>query len=135
MITPTTSPQYFATSSTGSSASTTPSGSLDKNAFLKLLVAQLKHQDPMSPMDGKDLAAQLAQFTSVEQLQNLNTAMATQTQASQMATLVGQSSLSASLIGRQVEAAGDQVMVPSSGSPSVKVDVAGCRCLVRARPR
>jgi flagellar basal-body rod modification protein FlgD len=76
-------------------------------------------------MDGKDLAAQLAQFTSVEQLQNLNTAMATQTQASQMAALVGQSSLSASLIGRQVEAAGNQVVVPSSGSPKVTVDIGG----------
>ncbi len=47
--------------------------SLGKNDFLKLLVAQLKHQDPMNPMDGKDMAAQLAQFSSVEQLQELNT--------------------------------------------------------------
>jgi flagellar basal-body rod modification protein FlgD len=123
MISPTTSPQYFAT--TSSTTSGTGSSSLGKDAFLKMLVAQLKHQDPTSPMDGKDLAAQLAQFTSVEQLTQLNSAMATQTQASQMAALVGQSSLSASLIGRQVEAVGDQVLVPSSGSAKIKVDIVG----------
>jgi len=130
MISPITDPQYFGTSSTSSSSSssttsTTPGGTLDKDAFLKLLVAQLQHQDPTNPMDDKDLAAQLAQFTSVEQLSNLNTAMATQTAASQMATLVGQSSLSASLIGRQVEASGDQVVVPSSGAAKVTVDIGG----------
>ncbi len=125
MISPTTSPQYFGTTASSNGTSTASAGTLDKNAFLKLLVAQLKHQDPTSPMDGKDLAAQLAQFTSVEQLQNLNTAMATQTQASQMAALVGQSSLSASLIGRQVEAAGNQLVVPTSGGPKVTLDVAG----------
>lgn len=125
MISPTSTPQYFAPTSTGMTSSAGAGGALDKDAFLKLLVAQLQHQDPTSPMDGKDLAAQLAQFTSVEQLTQLNTAMATQTQASQMATLVGQSSLSASLIGRQVEAVGDTVVVGSQGNTQVKVDIGG----------
>jgi flagellar basal-body rod modification protein FlgD len=129
MISPTTTPQYFAgasssTSATGST-STTPGGALDKDAFLKLLVAQLQHQDPTSPMDGKDLAAQLAQFTSVEQLTQLNSEMQTQTQASQMATLSSQSSLSASLLGRQVEAVGDMMVVPTTGNPTVNVDIGG----------
>jgi flagellar basal-body rod modification protein FlgD len=121
MISPTTSPQYFSSGTTGTTGA---SKSLDKDAFLKLLVAQLKHQDPTSPMDGKDLAAQLAQFTSVEQLTQLNEAMATQTEAAQMTTLVGQSSLSASLIGRQIEAVGDMVVV-GSGATQVKVDIGG----------
>jgi flagellar hook assembly protein FlgD len=39
----------------------------DKSTFLKLLVAQLKHQDPLNPSDGTAFVTQLAQFTSLEQ--------------------------------------------------------------------
>jgi hypothetical protein len=46
---------------------------LDRNAFLNLLVTQLRHQDPMNPMDDREFIAQLAQFSSLEQMQNLNT--------------------------------------------------------------
>lgn len=46
-----------------------------KDMFLQLLVAQLKNQDPSSPMDQKDMMAQMAQFTSVEQLTNMVAAM------------------------------------------------------------
>ncbi|MFP5502882.1 MAG: flagellar hook capping FlgD N-terminal domain-containing protein [Candidatus Sericytochromatia bacterium] len=47
-------------------------GELDKDAFLQLLVAQLKHQDPMKPMDDTAFIAEMAQFSSLEQMQNLN---------------------------------------------------------------
>lgn len=42
--------------------------SIDQDAFLKILTTQLQYQDPLSPMDNKDFIAQMAQFTSVEQL-------------------------------------------------------------------
>lgn len=48
---------------------------LDKDAFLKLLVTQLQYQDPLSPMDNTQFIAQTAQFTALEQMQNLNTTM------------------------------------------------------------
>jgi len=48
-------------------------GAMGKDQFVQLLVTEMKNQDPMNPMDGKDLAAQLAQFSSVEQLMNINT--------------------------------------------------------------
>lgn len=51
------------------------SDKMDKDAFMKLMLAQMKHQDPTNPMQSHELAAQLAQFSSVEQLQNLNTTM------------------------------------------------------------
>jgi flagellar basal-body rod modification protein FlgD len=63
---------------------TNPSG-MGRDEFLKMLVAQLKNQDPLNPMDGKDMAAQLAQFSTVEQLMALNTSMDA-TKASQQAT-------------------------------------------------
>ena len=44
-----------------------PQSPLDKDAFLKLLVAQLQHQDPLKPMEGTEFVTQLAQFTAVEQ--------------------------------------------------------------------
>lgn len=48
---------------------------MGRDEFLKLLVAQLKNQDPLNPMDGKDMAAQLAQFSTVEQLIAMNKSM------------------------------------------------------------
>ncbi|WP_341282479.1 flagellar hook capping FlgD N-terminal domain-containing protein [Paenibacillus sp. FSL H8-0537] len=46
--------------------------SLSKDAFLELLVTQLKNQDPLSPQSNTEFIAQMAQFTSVEQLMNMN---------------------------------------------------------------
>ncbi len=45
---------------------------LGKEAFLQLLVTQMQHQDPLEPMDNSQMIAQLAQFTSLEQMNNLN---------------------------------------------------------------
>ncbi|WP_105618055.1 flagellar hook assembly protein FlgD [Vallitalea okinawensis] len=48
-------------------------GDLGKNAFLELLVTQMQYQDPFNPMEDTDYLAQLAQFSSLEQMENLNT--------------------------------------------------------------
>lgn len=52
------------------------SNSLGKDAFLKLLVAQLKYQDPTSPTDSSQFMAQTAQFTQVEKLEEIAAAVA-----------------------------------------------------------
>lgn len=54
---------------------TTGSDSLDKNAFLKILITQLQNQDPTDPMDDRDFIAQMAQFSSLEQMQNVAAAI------------------------------------------------------------
>ena len=51
------------------------SDKMDKDAFMKLMLAQLKNQDPTNPLKSHEMAAQLAQFSSVEQLQNINTTL------------------------------------------------------------
>ena len=62
------------------------SNTLDKDAFLQLLVAQMKYQDPLEPTSNTEYISQLATFSSLEEMQNLNSAMTLQ-RASQ---LVGQ---------------------------------------------
>jgi flagellar basal-body rod modification protein FlgD len=66
---------------------------LGKDEFLKILIAQLKNQDPMQPLQDKEFIAQMAQFTSVEQLSNM---------ASEMKLLRQSLGLSPGLIGKTV---------------------------------
>jgi len=47
-------------------------GKLGKDEFLELLTTQLTNQDPLEPMDNTEMIAQMAQFSSLEQMQNLN---------------------------------------------------------------
>ncbi|MGC8863684.1 MAG: flagellar hook capping FlgD N-terminal domain-containing protein [Armatimonadota bacterium] len=68
MITPTTE----ATTAQGASISRSAQNQLGKDAFLKLLITQLKSQDPMKPMDDREFIAQLAQMSALEQVQQIS---------------------------------------------------------------
>ena len=64
----------------------------NKNQFLLLLVNELQNQDPTAPTDEKQTLSQLAQFSSLEQMQNLNTTLTASSgfgQVAQSATLIG----------------------------------------------
>jgi len=90
---------------------------LGQDDFLALMITQLKNQDPFKPLDPQEQVAQLAQFSSVSGIKEMNTSIATLT-----ASLRGNQVLDgASLIGRTVVAASDQVYLdaPAADRPGV----------------
>jgi flagellar basal-body rod modification protein FlgD len=104
--------QYQATTSTTDPTTGTAGSALGKDAFLQLLVTQLKNQDPLSPTDNTQFVSQMAQFSSLESMQNLNTtvdSLATTYQSSQALQ-------ASSLVGRSVIVASDSaVLDPTKG--------------------
>lgn len=122
-VTATTQNQQTQANAAASNSSTKKENSaldaVDFQNFLKLLTAQLKHQDPLDPSDSTEFVAQLAQFSSVEQLVNANNKL------DSIATAVvgGGIDKYASWIGKQAEASdapvyfdGDPVKYRLSGS-------------------
>ncbi len=100
-------------SSTSSSTSSTQgSDALGKNDFLKLLITQLQNQDPTSPADTSQFASQLAQFSSLEQMQNINTTLqslvTTQGSANQLST--------ANLVGKEALCTTKQLQLAANGT-------------------
>ncbi len=84
---------------------------VDKDAFMKLLITQMRYQDPLDPMDNQQFLSQLAQFSSLEQMQSLNQKF----ESSMALTQSLNNSAAAGLIGKTVRASGDTVSVGASG--------------------
>lgn len=94
---------------TSSATSSTPT--LGQDAFLKLLITQLKNQSPLDPQDNTAFVAQLAQFSSVQGIENLNT-----TVSSLSSSLQSSQALQASaLVGRTVEVETTKAYLGTSG--------------------
>ena len=105
-------------------ATATGGQALGKEEFLRLLVTQLSNQDPMNPMQGQEFAAQLAQFSSVEQLININESVSAQGEMQQLLSQGINSGVAAGLIGKQVEAAGNQVGWQGEGEVPLQFELA-----------
>lgn len=113
------------TSTTAATSANSKNGStLDKDAFLQLLVAQMKYQDPLEPTSNTEYVAQYATFSQVESLQNMSTSMENQNAL----TLVGKyvtmdvqtaSGSTTTVSGRvdYVEKTGDDTYLYINGTP------------------
>lgn len=97
----------------GVTASNSSSNSLNANSFMTLFLAQLQNQDPTNPMQSYELAAQLAQFTTVQELNQAATLLGN---LQQYTAAINNGEI-ASLVGQQVTAQSSTINV-SSGSPS-----------------
>ena len=98
---------------------------MGRDEFLRLLVTQLSNQDPLNPLEGQEFAAQLAQFTSVEQLINIDETLA---QQGDMNALLAQSmnnGVAAGLIGNTIEAPGNQLNWDGENAPGGKFSLQG----------
>jgi len=114
-----------AASSTSAAGGSSPLG---KDQFLQLLVTQMQYQDPLSPMDNAQFTAQLAQFSSLEQLFQVNDNLAGLT-ASQ--TPAGMASI-AGFIDREILATGDSTEVSTSGASPIQFYLDGPAEIVNA---
>nr|WP_106784202.1 flagellar hook assembly protein FlgD [Lysinibacillus timonensis] len=94
---PITSDYYFNNKKT--TVKETGNSSLGKDAFLQLLVTQLQHQDPTAPMDNTEYIAQLAQFSSLEQMQNMTKSIDSLLTSQEQSQLMNYTTF----IGKQVE--------------------------------
>lgn len=92
---------------------------LGKDDFLKLMIAQLKNQDPLNPMDGTEYASQLAQFSSLEQLTNLNSYLKQSIDANYMLTQSINNTMLANLIGKEVKVNSKDLQVNGQESLSI----------------
>jgi len=100
-------------------ADRTPGGKMGKMEFLKLLTAQLANQDPMNPMDGKEMAADLAQFSGLEQLLNITAALDEQkAQYGQIAQAMNNTA-ALGAVGRDVVIDSDKVLLSADAQGAV----------------
>lgn len=102
-----------------STATRTAKSTMGKDDFLSLLVTQMRHQDPMNPMQSADFAAQLAQFSSLEQLTNINSNLEESLTANSLLSGSINNALSATFIGKEVRATGNTFGY--TGSEAVKL--------------
>ena len=97
---------------------------LGKEEFLQLLVVQLQNQDPLSPMESQEFAAQLAQFSSVEQLTSIDNNIKEGINTDFILSQTINNTLATSLIGKEITAMGNQVELTDGEPVDIFFDLA-----------
>jgi len=99
-------------------ASNTPTEhdtSLDQDAFLTILVAQLTHQDPLNPMEDTEMTSQLAEFSSLEQLTSINDGIGNLASSMQQTDMLS----AVSFIGKEIKAEGYKISLDNGNASTI----------------
>ncbi|NOT10181.1 MAG: flagellar biosynthesis protein FlgD [Gemmatimonadales bacterium] len=98
---------------------------LGKEDFLKLLITQLKNQDPLNPVQGAEFSAQLAQFSALEQMTEINSGITNLAKSFGGNAQASQVAFAAGLVGREVVVAGNTTTVDANGMARATVELLG----------
>ncbi len=108
-----------ATDSNGNPKATGSAQSLGKDDFLNLMITKLKYQDPMKPMDDEDFIAQLAQFSTLEQMNNIAEGIASSNQWDFLQMQSINNSMATGLIGKDIIANYEGFLVDGEKIPVI----------------
>ncbi|MDH3891255.1 MAG: hypothetical protein OEV49_09240 [candidate division Zixibacteria bacterium] len=93
--------------------------SLGKDDFLQLMITKLRHQDPLKPMEDEDFIAQLAQFSSLEQMNNIAEGIATSNEWDFLQMQSINNTMAAGLIGKDIKATYNGLYVDATNQPQI----------------
>jgi len=113
----------YSPTASAQSTSTKKGDEMGQVEFMKLLIAQLKNQDPEAPVDSKEFAVQLAQFTQVEKLTSIEQKLASQNQ-NNISSMAG-------YLGQQVKLSSTDVKVSSGSGGQLQIDLTGATPIVK----
>ena len=99
------------------------SNDMGQDQFLAMLVTQMNYQDPMEPMDSQQMASQLAQFTTVEQLTQINENLQDSLDAQLLMNQSLNNTMSAQLMGLEVNATNEIVMLEDGETTSIMYEL------------
>ncbi len=112
-----------ATTTTADTSSLLDTTIMDQEDFLQMLVTQMQYQDPLNPMESQEFASQLAQFSSVEQLTNINDNLAESLSVDLVLTQAINNTLSTTIIGKEAKGEGNAVMFNENGEAHVSFEL------------
>ena len=107
--------QFIYSKGTDNSNATQKSKALGKDAFLTMLVTQMKNQDPLNPVENTEFTAQLAQFSSLEQMFNINDNL----KNIQMSQSSLNNTQAINIIGKEVKAEGNSIKHTAGGETNI----------------
>jgi len=109
----------------GSGAVTGQQSQSEKDMFLELLVAQMRYQDPLNPIEGTDFTAQLAQFSSLEQLQNMSASLDASMETDMLLARSINNTLATTIVGKSVRAVSDEVHYDGENPVDISFELSG----------